>query len=291
MPLTALGLVIFAAIMHASWNFVLKQATQKPVFLWCGVIIGTGFFGALCLIAGPVIGMSFSLKKAWPYMLASAVMEVFYYIALMRAYDIDDFSLIYPIARGTAPVLLLFWSALFLGEWPSRTGLLGIGLLAFGLVIVGSGTLWRRWRREMFSAKGIVAALVAATCISIYSVIDGAAVRVVSPIPYTVLMLGLSGLLTTPGIARYYGIKGVMKEFRMNWRRIWFVGILMLLTYILVLLAYSMARVSYSGAIREVSIVFAALMGWLWLGEGFGLVRTLGSLFIFAGIVVIAVFG
>src|SRR5436305_4563499 len=291
MPLTALGLVILAAVMHACWNFVLKQATHKPVFLWCGVIIGTCFFGTLCLIAGPVIGLSFSLKKAWPYMLASAVMEVFYYLALTRAYDIDDFSLIYPIARGTAPVLLLFWSTVFLGEWPSRTGLLGIAILVVGLVIVGSGTLWTRWRREMFSVKGIVAALVAAACISIYSVIDGAAVRVVSAIPYTVLMLGLSALLATPAITHYYGMNGLVKEFRMNWRRIWFVGIFMLLTYILVLLAYSMARVSYSGAIREVSIVFAALMGWLWLGEGFGLVRTLGSFCIFAGIVVIAIFG
>jgi drug/metabolite transporter (DMT)-like permease len=88
-----------------------------------------------------------------------------------------------------------------------------------------------------------------------------------------------------------YGSKAIGKELRVNWWRILLAGFLCILTYILVLLAFSFSSVSYSGAIREISVVFAALIGWRWLGEGFGRARLLGSLLIFAGILVIALAG
>jgi drug/metabolite transporter (DMT)-like permease len=88
-----------------------------------------------------------------------------------------------------------------------------------------------------------------------------------------------------------FGYHTVIAEWQANWFRIAIVGILMLLSYMLVLLVYSIARVSYAGAIREISIVFAALLGWRWLSEDFGLMRLVGAILIFAGILVIALAG
>ncbi len=285
MPLSALGLVLVAAILHASWNLVLKQARYKQIFMWWSLLIGTLCFAAIFLTR-----LTLPLW-IWPYVLSSAAMEALYMVMLTIAYDLDDFSLIYPIARGAAPVLLVVWATLFLKEPPSLIGLLGILILVGGLVLVGGGSIWSRLSRTTVSVRGILAALMAATCISIYTAIDGAAVRLVPAVPYTIVVLGLSVLFFAPVVIVRYGTRLLVGELRTNWRRIVPVGIAMLLTYILILQAYTFSRVSYAGAVREVSVVIGALAGWLWLREGFGRARTLGALLIFSGILVIAVFG
>ncbi len=124
-----------------------------------------------------------------------------------------------------------------------------------------------------------------------YTVIDGAAVRFTDPSPYTVVVLGLSAVFTAPAVLARYGQKAMLAEWRANWPRILLVGVLMMLTFVLVLHAYTLAQVNYAGAIREVSVVFGALAGWLWLNEGFGVQRAIGAALIFAGILVIAVAG
>ena len=141
------------------------------------------------------------------------------------------------------------------------------------------------------AGSATAAALTVACCISIYSVIDGAAVRIAPPIPYTVAVIGASALMMTPAVLARYGRQAVVAEWRANWSRIVLVGMLTLVTYALVLQAYALGRVSYAGAVREISVVFAALVGWRWLGEGFGGWRVTGALLIFVGILVIAVAG
>lgn len=278
----ALGLVLVAAMMHAGWNLVVKQARRKQVFMWLALVVGV-----LCFLFVPLISSPLPFR-VWPYIAASALAEAVYYIALTWGYDLDDFSLIYPLARGAAPALLFVWAALFLGEAPRPAGLIGIVLLVIGLVVVGSGSWWGKFHTMAFSWKGIVAALVAACCISFYSAIDGAAVRFVAPVPYTVLVLALSAVLSIPAVIARYPVREVWAEWQMNWWRIILVGLVLIVTYILVVYAYSIARVSYAGAIREVSVVFAAIAGWLWLRERFGVVRTIGAVLIFVGIIVIS---
>lgn len=285
MPPMALGLVLVAAMMHAGWNLVVKQAKQKQVFLWWAVAVGALLYSLVPILGPPLPA------RAWPYIISSAVMETLYFITLTWAYDIDDFSLVYPLARGTAPALLVIGTTLFLHEPPRPAGLLGIGLLVLGLIVVGGSSLWIRLGEAKFSIKGIVVAVATAVCIAIYSTIDGAAVRLVPPASYTVLVLGLSAIFFAPIIVWRYGVEGITSEWKVNWLRIIIVAIILLLAYVLVLYAYSISRVSYAGAIREVSIVFGALLGWHLLGEGFGLSRIIGSMLIFAGIIVIAVLG
>ncbi len=285
MSLTALTLILIAAVMHAGWNLLLKQAKHKQVFLWWAFLLGTICFAAIFIthLALPL--------RVWPYVVGSAILEAAYFITLTWAYDLDDFSLIYPIARGTAPALLVLWTTLFLAEPPRPTGLLGIIILVLGLIIVGSCSVWSQLAGATFSIRGIIAALSTALCISLYTTIDGAASRLVSPAPYTILVLGLSTFLLMPVVLARYGHRLLITELRAGWLRITLVGIAMLLTYVLVLQAYTMARVSYAGAVREVSVVFAALLGWRWLGESFGVARILGALFIFSGILIIAISG
>lgn len=190
------------------------------------------------------------------------------------------------MARGAAPALLALWATLFLGERLRPAGLVGLAVVCGGLLTVSGG---RRALRA--SPRAIGAALLVALCISVYSAIDGAAVRTLPPIPYTVAVLGFSALCCAPFVLWRYRVAPIAAEWRGNWPRIVVVGVLNLATYMLVLTAYSRAAVAYAGAIREISIIFAALIGWRWLGEAFGRARTLGAALILAGIVVIAAFG
>ena len=285
MPLTALGLLLAAAMMHTTWNLLVKRAKEKQVFIWCSLIVGTIIFSPL-LVTSPLL-----LVTTWPYLISSALVEVIYYITLIRAYENGDFSLVYPMARGAAPAFLLIWATFFLGERPRFFGLIGIALLVFGLIIVGGKTWWTLRKTSGFSKSALALALGVACCISIYTAIDGAAVHHVSPLPYTVLVIALAALFITPAVVKRYGNDAIANEWRANWLRITLVGLFTLLAYMLALKAYTIARVSYAGSVREISVVFAAFVGWRWLGESFGAIRLVGAMFIFAGILVIAFVG
>ncbi len=285
MSLAALGLLFVAAVLHAGWNLLVKRAKRKQVFTWWAILVGVICFSPVLIFNRPLP------LQIWPYVAGSALFEALYFVGLTRAYDLDDFSLVYPLARGTAPALLVVWAALFLGEQPRPTGLAGLALLVLGLIIVGSAAWWSQRQVATPSLLGVAIALATACCISIYSAIDGAAVHLVPSAPYTVVILGLSMLLIAPALLLHYGPRAVVAEWRTNWPRIILVGILSVVSYGLVLYVYSFARVSYAGAVREISIVLAAFIGWRWLGEGFGPIRLIGAGLIFAGILVIAIAG
>jgi len=285
MPLTALGLLLAAAMMHTTWNLLVKRAKEKQVFIWCSLISGIIIFSPLLLIS------PLSLISIWPFIISSAIVEAIYYITLIRAYENGDFSLVYPMARGAAPAFLLVWATFFLGERPRLFGIVGILLLVFGLIIVGGKTWWTLRKASGLSKSALTLALGVACCISIYTAIDGAAVHHVSPLPYTVLVIALATVFITPVVMKRYGNDAILEEWRHNWIRIVLVGLFTLLAYILALKAYTITRVSYAGSVREISVVFAAFVGWRWLGENFGVIRLVGSIFIFVGILVIAFLG
>ncbi len=284
----ALGLLLLAAAMHAGWNLLVKRADEKQIFTWWAMVVGTLCFAPLLLLSQPLP------LRVWPYALGSAAVEALYYLALTRAYTIGDFSLVYPLARGSAPAFLLLWTTLFLGEHPRPLGYAGLALLIAGLITVGGSTLWAQRKTatlKTVSRKAILVALAVACCISIYTTIDGAAVQFAPTIPYTVCILGLTAIFIAPGVLFYYGRRSVVTELRVHWRPILVVGLATQLTYLLVLYAYTLSPVNYAGSVREISVVFAALVGWLWLGEQFGSLRITGSAIIFTGILLIALAG
>ena len=290
MSLLALTLLLVAATLHAGWNLLVKRADQKHLFTWLALASGAFLALPFLLVSSP---NSFP-PEVWWLLAASATVEAIYYITLVQAYSKADFSLVYPLARGSAPVFLAVWSSLFLGEPPRQGGIVGLVLIVGGLLIVSAKTLvGMKWQSSQhWRESGIGLALLVAVCISIYTVIDGAAVHMLtSPASYTVLVFALTALLITPFIFFNYQTEVIVGEWRKNWWRIIIVGIMTIVTYGLVLQAYALSNVSYAGAIREVSIVFATFVGWKWLGEDFGRLRVIGSVCIFAGIFVIAIFG
>ncbi|HEX4632520.1 MAG TPA: EamA family transporter [Gemmatimonadales bacterium] len=276
-----IGALLGSAAIHAFWNLLLKTTStqhRRPV-VWWGLIV-TNLCCAVILIARP-----HSILPVWPLLLVSAVLEASYYLILTAAYKVGDFSLVYPVARGTAPGLLALWAILVLAERPSTLGVAGILLIALGIAAVGwSGRIGR-------PSKALALSFLLALVISVYSIIDGVAVRRVDPVDYTAAMFFVVTLLLTPVLMAEDGWAGIRGVLRLERVRILSIGVMQLVGYLIVLWVYARAPVSYGGAIRESSILVGALLGWRYLGESFGLQRAIGAFVIVAGVLLIALRG
>jgi drug/metabolite transporter (DMT)-like permease len=183
------------------------------------------------------------------------------------------------------------WAIIFLKERPSLAGIMGLLIITGGLMIVGSSKLWSANKKKIGSMAGIGLAFLVALMISIYSVIDGGAVRLMDAAAYTVLVFIMNAIFVIPVITRMYGWQAVLEVGRKQWRQVTAISFMDIGSYMLVLIVFSLAPVAYAGAIREISIVFGALAGWVWLKESFGRIRVIGSIVIFAGILTILLAG
>jgi len=280
----AILLLLVSATLHTSWNLLIKQSDDKYIVTWWMVTIG-GIFAlvALCFTGLPPRAM-------WPFALISICVEATYFTTLSYAYHDNDFSLIYPVARGSAPAFLALWSFLFLHEKLTSGGLLGLGMIIGGLLIIGINTLTQAHVTNVHF-KGAAVALFIALLISIYSTIDGAAVRNGFAVPYVLSMFAFVPIPLTPFIFREYKWERIKTALVNQPIRVPLAGVLGVLAYLMAVFAYSIAPLSYAGAVREVSVVFGALVGWWFLKESMGGIRVLGAIVIFVGILVIAIFG
>jgi drug/metabolite transporter (DMT)-like permease len=286
MPTLAIVLLLTSAVMHAFWNLILKQSEIKYIAMNWQVILS----GAAAIIAIFFVGLP--PRSMWLFAGLSTILEVLYFLLLMYAYTDHDFSLIYPIARGAAPALLAVWAALFLHEIPTTGGLFGILLIVLGMVIIGSTSLLQNHENKPH-LKGIILALGVAFIISVYTLVDGTAVKghPDSALPYALSMFVLVPFLTTPVVVRRYGWGAFAQAWREQRWKLVLGGVLGVVAYTTALFAYSCAPLNYSEAIREVSVVIGAFLGWRFLNEKLGGYRLLGAAVIFGGIVLIAVFG
>ena len=284
MPVIAVVLLLISAILHTSWNLLIKQSKDKYIVTWWMVTFG-GMFAILALL---FIGLP--PRTMWIFALVSVCVEATYFITLSYAYHDNDFSLVYPVARGTAPAFLAVWSFLFLHETLTTGGLVGLGMIIGGLIIIGVNTLMQSHVTHVHF-KGVAVALCIALLISIYSIIDGSAVKNGYALPYVMSMFALVPLPITPFIFREYKWTRVKEALLNQPIRVPLAGILGVLSYLMAVFSFSIAPVSYAGAVREVSVVFGALTGWWFLKERLGGVRVVGAIVIFAGILVIAMFG
>lgn len=284
MPITALLLLFASASLHALWNLLLKRSQEKYITMGWMVLLGGVFAGFILLFTG------LPPRSMWPYLAASVMLETVYFILLSSAYTDHDFSLVYPIARGTAPAFLMAWSALFLKEDLSTGGILGILLIVGGMIVIGMTSLGQTQGRRV-RLTGIFTALTVALIISLYTFVDGSAVQNGSPLPYAMTMFTLVPVLTTTYNLRRYGWKRFLSAWDGPRLPLIIASVLSVVAYLLALFAYTIAPVGYSGAIREMSVVIGAFLGWQFLGEKMGGTRVLGSVIIFTGILTIAIFG
>ena len=284
MPVLALVLLFFSASMHATWNFLLKKSEEKYIAMGWQVILSGLFSTVLIFFTG------LPPRSMWFFAVLSMILEAIYFILLCSAYSDHDFSLVYPIARGAAPALLVLWSAVFLREKLTVGGYIGLALITGGMIAIGATTLLQN-KSERPHLRGILTALSVALIISIYTFIDGTAVRHGPALPYGLSMFVMVPFVTTPYIANRYGWRSFIGVWKKNRGYLLIGGVLGLVAYMLALFAYTFAPLSYSGAIREVSAVIGAFLGWRFLKEEMGGVRVIGSAVVFAGVMVIAIFG
>jgi drug/metabolite transporter (DMT)-like permease len=284
MSILAIALLLASAVLHALWNLILKQSPEKYAAMGWQVIIS----GVISIVALFFTGLP--PRSMWLFAVGSMTLEAIYFILLSFAYSDNDFSLVYPVARGTAPALVVLWSFLFLNEIPSAGGFIGILTIICGLIIIGA-TNFLQPHAGKPQFKGIAIALTIALVISIYTLVDGFAVKHGPALPYGLSMFTLVPVLTTPVIVSHFGWKRFIEARKRQPARLILVGFLGVIAYLFALFAYSLAPVNYSEAIREVSVVMGAFAGWQFLGEKLGKIRVVGAAVIFAGIVLIAVFG
>lgn len=284
MPVSALLLLLASAFLHAFWNLFLKRSREKYIAMgWQVILSGIFAFGLLFVTGLPP-------RSMWLFAALSILLEAVYFILLSRAYNGHDFSLVYPIARGTAPAFLMLWSVLFLHEKPTPGGMTGVGIIVSGMLIIGATGLVQN-RGSKLHLKGISLALAVALTISLYTLIDGTAVKNGPPLPYALTMFASVPILTTGYNLHRYGWKQFVAAWNGPRLPLILTAILGVAAYLLALIAYSFAPLSYSGAIREVSVVIGAFLGWQFLQEEMGALRILGSIVIFVGILITAVFG
>lgn len=284
MPILAIALLFVSAALHTTWNLLLKQAGEKFIATWWAVAIG----GVISLAALLFTGLP--PRAMWIFIFFSVLVEAAYFVTLSYAYQDHDFSLIYPLARGAAPAFLVTWSLFLLGEELTPPGLLGLALIIFGLLIIGAVTLLRAESKNIH-LKGITLGLTTALFISIYTAIDGTAVRQGHALAYAFVVFGSIPVFTAPFVLRRYPWPQLLDAWSAQRIRFLIIGLLSVFSYLIALLAYTFAPLGYSGAIREVSVVMGAFAGWQFLGEKLGATRLVGAAIIFAGILVIALFG
>lgn len=277
----ALFLVLVAALCHSVWNLIVKTDARRLEIQSGALVVGT-------LLCAPVLFFysPWTLSPlAWAAVAVSALLESAYVLALTSAYGAGDMSLVYPVARGTGPVLVAPLAVLFLGERLSLQGAVGIGLVVAGIFLSHGALAGRAVVRDHRRALGW--ALLTGVLIAGYSLVNKVGVTLV-PVPLYAFLVFLADAVLVGLVQRWRG--RVVPALRRDapWGQILAVGVLMMGAYLAVLVAMSQAPVSYVVATREVSVVVAALLGALVLHERHSVARVAGAAVIFGGLCAIA---
>jgi phosphonate utilization associated putative membrane protein len=270
--------VLCAAMMHASWNALIKSGHDKAADTALVTVAGA-------VVALPVLGWTgLPSWSVWPYVVASQVIHVGYYIALVGAYRHGDLGLTYPIMRGLAPLLLALGSGAFIGEVPSAAAWLGIVGIAAGVALVGLA----HPGEALHHRKALAFALANAALIAAYTTIDGIGVRAQGGAArYVLVLFVLDGLLypALVWLRRSPAARAsLIAHARRRWQRAALGGAASIGAYGIALWAMTRAPVASVAALRETSVLFAAGLSSVLLKERFGPQRALGTGVILVGV-------
>ncbi|RSM60608.1 EamA family transporter [Amycolatopsis sp. WAC 01376] len=290
MNATALSLVVIAAVIHAGWNLAAKRIRRGGArFVWA-------YYSFSAILLVPVMAVSLAVeaqRPQWTWLFAAVVTAVFhvtYGIVLQRGYAVGDLSVVYPVARGTGPLLSVLAAVVLLGERPGVLGLIGAILVIAGVLVIGTGRAPAHADAadRVARRKGVAYGLLTGVTIAAYTLWDAHSVTGlgVPPIIYFGTGAIVQSLLMAP-----YALKDreeVAWLWREHKREILIVGLLSPVAYLLVLYALQMAPVSLVAPARELSIVLGGVAAWLVLGEANAVRRLAGSVVVLAGITAIA---
>ena len=291
MSAAALALVFAAALLHASWNVVAKKTGGDARFALMAALLLVVIWAPLGLWAAwravPLWG-----AVEWAVLLASAIVHVFYFTTLLRGYRLSDLTVVYPVARGSGPLLASLGAIGWLGESMSAVAAAGVGGVVLGVFFIAGGPgLWSKAhdpaQRERVRA-GIGWGAATGALIAGYTLIDGYAVKVLLISPILVDYVG--NLFRVPFLlpSALRDRRGFGALWRAQWRAALVIAVLGPLGYVLVLYAMTLAPLSHVAPAREVSMLFAALLGGRLLGEGDRASRLLGAACIAGGVAALA---
>ncbi len=291
MPSTALALVLIAALLHALWNIVAKKTGGGAHFVLMGALLIVTVWAPLGLWFAwrelPGCGL-----REWAVVLASGLAHLVYFNVLLAGYRAADLTVVYPVARGTGPLLSSAAAVVVLGETLGARGIAGVLAITLGILLIAGGPrLWTRAHDPAERARvkaGLAWGALTGALIALYTVIDGFAVKVLLISPILVDYIG--NLLRIPFMLPHAlrDRAGFMRDWRTQWKAALLLALISPLGYVLVLYAVQIAPLSHVAPAREVSMLFAALLGGRLLGEADRGARLLGAACMAGGVIALA---
>jgi drug/metabolite transporter (DMT)-like permease len=268
MPVSALALALGAAFLHAFWNLILARAPDIESATAVALVAGVVAFA-------PVAALAWDAEpEVWPYLVVTSLLQLTYFLLLTAAYDRAELSFVYPIARGSAPVLVLLTGVIVLNEGASTAQVGGVLLVATGVFLV-------RGIRGPAAVGDLVLAFAIAGCIAAYTLIDQKGVRYASPVVYQELsMIPVTiGFLALALRRRGAGaVRSAVGPANVA------AGLATFGAYILVLAALSRASAASVAAVRETSVVIATALAAPLLHERVGVARLAGAMLVVVGV-------
>lgn len=271
--LLATVLALGSALGHAVWNLIIKVCDDRDA-----AAIGGNLIAGIVSIPVLVI-VGFPEVDTWKFLVAGALVQILYLYGLAAAYTHGDFSLSYPVARGSGALIVAIAGTVLLGDHLHPLAWVGIVIVAFSLsMLVGRGASWGAMRWALFT--GLM--------IGTYQTFDAAGTRLASSgLSYGfAVAVAVSISVNVTGVIRGRG-PAVIAELRRNPGRLAVAGVLMPTAYTMVLVAFRSAPIGYVSVLRESSVLIGALLGWLFLKEGFGRYRVASSAVMVAGMAVL----
>ncbi|MBM3106340.1 EamA family transporter [Pseudomonas sp. P66] len=272
----ATSLVLVAALLHATWNTLIKFSGERLLVIASMDVVALVF--ALVMVAF----VQYPPAEVWPWLLASALFEQFYRFLLIQAYRAGDLGLVYPLMRGLSPLVVLALTLTFAGETLSSQQIIGIMLIPCGMVCL----LWQGGGGDRLPWSMLPVVALIGLCIGCYTWFDGQAIRLWSqPLDYLVWLTLLSAW-PFPLLASVARRAPFILFWRLQWRLGLAVGLCVLLSYALVLWAMQLGSVAEAAALREVSVILVVLFGMRYLKEPFGGPRLLACALVLIGMLI-----
>ncbi len=284
MTTLALSLVLLSAVLHATWNLFAKRAKSGVVFVWLSDAISVLVFAPLVVVLFVLESPHIGLPEI-VLMLGSSFLHLAYFIALLRGYRAGDFSLVYPLARGTGPLLATLGAVVFLGEHPTLPALFGAILITGGAFFLTGGPAAVRSNK---AGKAALYGILTGVIIGVYTLWDTYAVATLMIAPllqYYGSTIGRVVIMAPLALRRRSEISDLWQDHK---PALFAVGILSPISYILVLTALAISPVSYVAPTREISILLGALLGARLLAEGDTVRRLSASAAMMVGVIVLA---
>ena len=269
-------LIFFAALLHALGNIIIKCLNNSVVGIAVKVFFQSIIFFPIIFMVQPPEGIT------WFYLLCSSILHSLYFILLGSMYNRGDMTLIYPIARGCAPVFVTLWSLIFLKDSIPLIGILGILTVSFGLILLSLENF-----KTKMNVKIIRISLFIAFVISIYTFTDGAGVRSAdAAATYIVWNFFLGGWISIG----YVFLTNKKELFELQLKDLMFILLATIISfsaYAIIIWSMKYIPIGFVASMRESSIIFASLIGYYFLKEKVGYIRFLSGLIFFLGIYLI----